>query len=71
MSRSDGLRWRKSSFSGANGGACVEVAGHDGVIWVRDTKDHGRGPVQRFSPAGWRAFIADVRNGQFDTAPTQ
>ena len=52
--------WRKSSFSGSQGGNCVEVAGHDGMILVRDTKDHGH--VQRFTPASWRAFVAAVRN---------
>lgn len=34
-----GPRWRKSSFSGNNGGACVEVAGLAGAIGVRDSKD--------------------------------
>ena len=58
MNGSDGPRWRKSTFSGANGGGCVEVAGHDGMILVRDTKDHGRGPVHRYTPDEWRAFIA-------------
>jgi Domain of unknown function (DUF397) len=54
--------WRKSSFSGSQGGNCIEVAGHDGMILVRDTKDHGRGHVHRFTPASWRAFVATVRN---------
>jgi Domain of unknown function (DUF397) len=53
--------WRKSSFSGSQGGNCVEVAGHDGMILVRDTKDHGH--VHRFPPAAWREFVAAVRNG--------
>lgn len=66
MEHIDGLRWRKSSFSGGNGGACVEVAGHDGMILVRDTKDHGHGTVQRFTRAEWHAFVAGVRNGEFD-----
>lgn len=56
-------QWRKSSFSG-NGG-CVEVADHCGMILVRDTKDHGHGPVQRYTAAEWRAFIAGVRSGEF------
>jgi hypothetical protein len=30
--------WRKSSYSSANGGACVEVATTDAVL-VRDTTD--------------------------------
>jgi hypothetical protein len=52
--------WRKSSYSGTQGGNCVEVAGHDGMILVRDSKDHGH--VHRFSPASWRAFVAALRN---------
>ncbi len=60
--------WHKSSLSGSNGGNCVEVAGHNGMILVRDTKDQGHGPVHRFTPADWRAFVAGVRNGEFDAA---
>jgi hypothetical protein len=59
----DALNWRKASYSASNGG-CVEVAGHDGMILVRDTKDHGRGPVHRFNRSGWEAFSADVRAGE-------
>jgi hypothetical protein len=54
--------WRKSSFSGSQGGNCVEVAGRDGMILVRDTKDHGHGHVHRFTPASWRAFVAALRS---------
>jgi hypothetical protein len=66
MERIDDLRWRKSSYSGNGGASCVEVAGHDGMILVRDTKDHGGGPVHRYTPAEWRAFVAGVRDGEFD-----
>jgi hypothetical protein len=52
-------RWRKSSYSG-NGG-CVEVADHKGAVLIRDTKDHGRGPVHRYTGAEWRVFVADVK----------
>ena len=62
MEHIDGLSWRKSSFSGGNGGACVEVAVRDGLILVRDTTDHGRGPVQRYAPAAWQAFVAGLRD---------
>ncbi len=62
----DALNWRKASYSASNGGGCVEVADHDGMILVRDTKDHGRGPVHRYTPGEWRAFVAGVRNGEFD-----
>jgi Domain of unknown function (DUF397) len=52
--------WRKSSYSGTQGGNCVEVAGHDGMILVRDSKDHGY--VHRFTPSSWREFVTAVRN---------
>jgi hypothetical protein len=55
--------WRTSSRSG-NGGECVEVGrASDGMIMVRDTKDCPDGPACRYTPAGWRAFVARVRSG--------
>jgi hypothetical protein len=50
--------WRKSSYSGDNGGACVEVASTDAVL-VRDTADRG-GPVIMFTSDAWRAFISAI-----------
>ncbi|MFG2107006.1 DUF397 domain-containing protein [Micromonospora chersina] len=53
-----GARWRKSTRSGSNGGACVEVADNlPGVVGVRDSKDP-TGPVLAFTPQTWRAFVA-------------
>ena len=68
MEHVEGLNWRMSSYSGGNGGACVEVAGHDGMVLVRDSKDHGGGHVHRFPAAGWRVFVAGVRDGKFNRA---
>ncbi|MEU9740517.1 DUF397 domain-containing protein [Micromonospora chersina] len=52
-----GARWHKSTRSGSNGGACVEVAGNlPGVVGVRDSKDPA-GPVLTFTPETWRAFV--------------
>jgi hypothetical protein len=48
--------WRKSSYSGANGGNCLEVASPPGAVAVRDSKDGNDGPVLRFTPAVWRTF---------------
>jgi Domain of unknown function (DUF397) len=54
--------WRKSSYSG-NGGECVEVGQMaDGTILIRDTKDHGHGPVHRFTSAAWRRFAEQVKH---------
>ena len=58
--------WRKSSFSAMNGN-CVEIGWlQSDRIGVRDTKDHGGGPVLVFTDAEWSAFIAGVKSGQFD-----
>jgi hypothetical protein len=61
MERIDAPGWRKSSFSGGSESACVEVAGNDGRILVRDTKDHGRGSIHRYTQSEWRAFVATMR----------
>ena len=55
------ITWRKSSYSGNNGGNCVEVAAAVQVIAVRDTKQDGTGPVLRFAPEAWRRFADQVR----------
>jgi hypothetical protein len=51
--------WRKSSYSGDNGGACVEVATADNVL-VRDTTDR-LGPVVTFTVTAWWTFLATLR----------
>jgi Domain of unknown function (DUF397) len=57
--------WRKSSHSNSSGN-CVEVAGAGGTVGVRDSKQHGRGPVLEFSRAEWEAFVRSAKEGQFD-----
>jgi hypothetical protein len=60
-----GSYWIKSSLSYANGN-CVEVASlPGGTIGVRNSKDSA-GPVLRFTPREWHAFLGGVRNGEFD-----
>jgi hypothetical protein len=51
--------WRKSSYSGSNGGECVEVAAA-GAVLVRDTADRS-GPLLMFTADAWRAFTATIR----------
>ena len=59
-------RWRKSSYSGTNGGNCVEVAQNlPGAVAVRDSKDPD-GPKLAFGPDEWLAFTAGVKAGEFD-----
>ncbi len=50
------LVWFKSSYSGNEGGACVEVAESAEWVLVRDSKDKA-GPRLTFSPAAWEAFV--------------
>ncbi|MFD7237715.1 DUF397 domain-containing protein [Streptomyces syringium] len=58
-----GCAWRKSSYSGNNGGECVEVAdGIPGTVPVRDSK-HPQGPVLVFPATAWMTFIAGVQAG--------
>jgi hypothetical protein len=60
--RIDSATWRTSSFSGSNGGNCLESASVPGAVLVRDTKDNGTGPVLRFAPTAWTAFIDQAKN---------
>ena len=58
-------RWRTSSYSGGNGGACIEVTSQDdsGRILVRDSKNR-QGAALRFTPAAWHAFTRRVKAAQ-------
>lgn len=53
------MDWRKSSYSGANGGQCVEVASTE-VVSVRDTTDR-EGTTLEFSAAAWRQLTQRLR----------
>jgi uncharacterized protein DUF397 len=60
-----GPYWVKSSLSFSNSN-CVEVANLPGSqVGVRHSKD-AKGPVLRFTPDEWKAFLGGVRNGEFD-----
>ncbi|WP_327243259.1 DUF397 domain-containing protein [Streptomyces sp. NBC_01320] len=50
------LAWFKSSYSGAEGGDCVEVANATGAVHIRDSK-LAAGPVLTVSPRAWAGFV--------------
>ncbi|MFH9249239.1 DUF397 domain-containing protein [Streptomyces lydicus] len=54
--------WRKSSYSGNDGGSCLEVLdSHPVGVPVRDSKvPHG--PAVVFPAVAWRAFIGAVKD---------
>ena len=56
---STGTAWRKYSYSGAQGGECVEVALAPASVAVRDSK-HPDGPRLAVGPAAWTAFLASA-----------
>ena len=51
--------WRKSTYSDASGGQCVEVAS-DGMVLVRDTTDRDGGTLA-FGAADWERFLGTIR----------
>ncbi|MFF8571894.1 DUF397 domain-containing protein [Streptomyces sp. NPDC015237] len=58
---STGLRWYKSSYSGSDGGNCVEVATHPTAIHIRDSKTTDADtptPHITVAPSAWTAFLA-------------
>lgn len=51
-----GLAWFKSSYSGTEGGDCVEVAATTAIVHVRDSKAEA-GPVLTVSREAWASLI--------------
>ncbi len=35
------------------------------AVGLRDSKDKGNGPILLLTPAGWDAFLAETRHGEF------
>ncbi|MGW7435885.1 DUF397 domain-containing protein [Streptomyces sp. NPDC054849] len=53
------VRWRKSSYSGSNGGECVEVAAQPCLVAVRDSKNPD-GPVFTVAAEAFGAFVRSL-----------
>lgn len=64
MEGNSALSWHKSSYSGSNGGQCVEVAA-SGRVLVRDSKTPDSKRLT-FSAQAWREFAATIKNGNAD-----
>ena len=54
------MDWRKSTYSNANGGDCVETASGDGAVLVRDTANRDGGALA-FSADAWAAFTGSLK----------
>jgi hypothetical protein len=60
---SSNLTWVKSSYSGSQGGNCIEVARNlPGTVAVRDSKDP-HGPILVLSRDQWASFTARLQAG--------
>ncbi|MFD7763597.1 DUF397 domain-containing protein [Streptomyces microflavus] len=59
--------WKKSSYSGAEGNACVEAATLASTVGVRDSKDK-QGPALVFPRGSWSTFVAGLRDDEFQAA---
>jgi hypothetical protein len=54
------MDWRKSSYSNANGGQCVETATGNAVILVRDTSSRDDGTLA-FTADAWARFTTSLK----------
>lgn len=56
--------WRKSSYSGSEGGSCLEVLDDYPIgVPVRDSKTP-EGPALVFPSTGWTSFVTAVKDGR-------
>jgi hypothetical protein len=52
--------WRKSTYSDANGGQCVETASDSGAVLVRDTTNRDGGALS-FTARAWAEFTTALK----------
>ena len=61
MEAIDSATWRKSSYSGSNGGGCVEAGvASQGRMLVRDTTNRG-GDVLNVTAEAWQNFVISLK----------
>ncbi|MER5210690.1 DUF397 domain-containing protein [Streptomyces sp. NPDC002838] len=56
---STALQWIKSSYSGSEGGNCIEVATQPSAVHIRDSKNTS--PILTVAPGTWAAFLGLAR----------
>lgn len=54
--------WHKSSYSGNQGGDCVEVAEASHQVHIRDTQNRELGHLT-FSSSDWGSLLGSLREG--------
>jgi hypothetical protein len=59
---STALHWFKSSYSGSEGGDCIEVAAQPSAVHIRDSKNIG--PNLTVEPGTWAAFLGLARRDE-------
>ncbi|MGW1144576.1 DUF397 domain-containing protein [Streptomyces sp. NPDC002454] len=57
--QADRLDWFKSSYSGGDGGECVEIAAPAATVRIWDSKESG-GPQLAFTRAAWVGLVTEV-----------
>jgi putative sterol carrier protein len=55
----EALQWFKSTYSGDEGGQCVEVAEGTAAIHIRDSKNPE--PTLKVTPTTWTAFTTGLK----------
>lgn len=59
------MAWKKSTFSSGNTDNCVEARLAGDGVEVRHSKNPA-GPAIAYTTAEWVAFLAGVKDGQFN-----
>ncbi|NEB00186.1 DUF397 domain-containing protein [Streptomyces sp. SID13726] len=59
----EALQWFKSTYSGDEGGQCVEVANSPRAIHIRDSKQTPAptAPTLQVTPTTWTAFTTGLK----------
>ena len=54
------MDWRKSSYSGANGGQCLEASSTRGHVMIRDTANRD-GATLTLTAQAWQKFTDSLK----------